>query len=148
MNIASNTALFSLLGTTYGGNGTTTFALPNLQGSTILHASNAYPLGAKGGSSTKQLTVANLPAHTHVVTPGIKANTAAGTTNTPVGAYPASTGKADPEYNAAANTALAADSVTQATVSTEGGSQPLGNMQPYLAVNFIIALYGVFPPRS
>ncbi len=148
MSIAQNTALFSVLGTTYGGDGRTTFSLPNLQGNTLLHANDDYPLGTESGSATKQLTVANLPAHTHVVTAGIKANTASGTTNTPVGSYPANTGARDPEYNATANTAMAADSVTQATVSIQGGSQPFSNMQPYLAVNFIIALQGIYPSRG
>ena len=142
--INQNTALFSLLGTTYGGDGKTNFALPDLRDSTVIHPSNKYELGKKGGEPYKQLMVNNLPVHTHPTTTTIKADLGRNNTNNPVGAFPS-----DSNYFAdTSNGTMAADSVTGVTVSTEGGNQPLNNMQPYLAVNFIIALVGKFPPRS
>jgi microcystin-dependent protein len=147
LNINQNTALFSILGTNYGGDGRTTFGLPDLRDRTALHTSNQFPLGTKAGNATKQLLANNLPAHTHTASATIKANTAGGNNVNPVGLYLANTGKGDPEFASSSNGTMAADSVLGVTVSTEGGSQPVNNMQPYLAVNFIIALTGVYPPR-
>jgi microcystin-dependent protein len=144
-----NTALFSIIGTTYGGDGLNTFALPNLQGRTVIHQNPlSYPWGMMGGSDTKQLTVNNIPAHAHTVTTVIKASAASGNTNNPVGAYPANTGARDPEYATSSDTEMAHDSVSEINVSTVGGGQPLSNMQPYLAVNFIIAIVGIYPIKE
>ena len=146
--ISQNTALFSLLGTNYGGDGKTTFGLPNLMGRTPIHPSDQYDLGKAGGSVIKQLTLSNLPAHTHVTTATIKANTGAGGTNNPVGAYPAYTDRLDPEFAKTSNGVMAADTLTGVRVQPNGNGAAFSNMQPYLAVNFIIALRGEFPQRS
>lgn len=133
--IAQNQALFSILGTTYGGNGVTTFALPNLQGSVPLHFGNGFNLGQVGGSANVTLN-SNQAGHAHPV----KA-TATATTNTAAGNFPAAS--ASNIYGAPADTTMNAGIVSQA-----GGSQPHPNMQPYLVVNFVIALVGVFPSRN
>jgi microcystin-dependent protein len=138
--IAQNTALFSLLGTTYGGNGQTTFALPDLRGRLPVHIGGGLTIGQAGGSETVTLTATNLPAHTHV------ANAAsAGTTLGPAGHYWA----ADPGENVAPY-AAAPDSkvMSGAAIGAQGGSQPHENMQPFLAVTFIMALEGIYPSRS
>jgi microcystin-dependent protein len=133
--IAQNQALFSILGTTYGGNGVTTFALPNLQGSVPLHFGNNFNLGQVGGSASVTLT-SNQAGHSHPV----KA-TATATTNTAAGNFPAVS--ASNIYGSPADTTMNAGIVSQA-----GGSQPHSNLQPYLVVNFVIALVGVFPSRN
>ena len=136
--INQNQALFSLLGTTYGGNGQTNFALPNLQGRVPLHVGNGHGLGDNGGESSHTLNVSELPGHGH----SLAASSAA--TNgmaTPNGNY---LGGGNNAYHTAQNlTALNA-----ATVSTMGGSQPHENMAPYLVLNFCIALQGIFPSRN
>lgn len=133
--INQNQALFSLLGTTYGGNGVTTFALPNLQGSVPVHMGNGFAEGQVGGSQTVTLT-SNQVGHAHPV----KA-TATATTNTAAGNFPAAA--AGNIYGASPDTTL-----NPAAVSSVGGSQPHTNLQPYLVVNFVIALQGVFPSRN
>ncbi|HEY1806683.1 MAG TPA: tail fiber protein [Terracidiphilus sp.] len=134
--INQNQALFSLLGTTYGGNGINTFQLPNLQGSVAIMVGPGFVLGQVGGEPNVTLTTAQLPSHTH----GGKATTANANSATAIGNFPA-TGSADPYSTAAANTQLG-------TGTTAGSSQPHDNMQPYLAVTFCIALQGIFPSRS
>jgi microcystin-dependent protein len=138
--IAQNTALFSLLGTTYGGNGQTTFALPDLRGRLPVHIGGGLTIGQAGGSETVILTTTNLPAHTHT------ANAAsAATTLSPAGQYWA----ADPGANVAPYAAAPDGSVMSGTaIGAQGGSQPHANMQPFLAVTFIIALEGIYPSRS
>ena len=133
--ISQNQALFSILGTTYGGNGVTTFALPNLQGAVPLHFSSSYSLGQVGGSENVTLN-SNQAGHTHLV----KA-TATATTNTAAGNFPAAS--ASNIYGSPADTTMNPGIVSQA-----GGSQPHTNLQPYLVVNFVIALVGVFPSRN
>lgn len=151
LSIAQNTALFSVLGTTYGGDGKTTFALPNLQGKTPIHwgQSNygtSVDLGETGGTEEVTVTVENLPAHTHTTTTSLKSNVNGGTQTSPVNGYPANTGGRDPEYNNTANTVMGAK--PNVTVLPAGQNLAMINMQPYLAVNFIIALEGIYPPRS
>lgn len=131
------TALFSLLGTMYGGDGVTTFALPNLQGRGPVHAGNGYSQGQAGGEVSVTLTVAEMSNHTHrPVGVSTVANRIMPTGHTWADS------PANP-YGATAATAMNAGSVTQA-----GESQPHNNMAPYLVVNFIIALNGIFPTRS
>ena len=138
--IAQNTALFSLLGTTYGGNGQTTFALPDLRGRLPVHIGGGLTIGQAGGSETVILTTTNLPAHTHTAN---AASTA--TTLSPVGQYWA----ADPGANVAPYAAAPDGRVMSGTaIGAQGGSQPHANMQPFLAVTFIIALEGIYPSRS
>lgn len=139
LQIAQNQALFSLLGTTYGGNGVTTFGLPNLQGRTPLHfgqgpgLSNRV-LGQTGGIENVTLLTTQIPAHTHTVS----ANTAAPTLGTPAGNL-----WAQGNYSASGGSAMAAGDVGNA-----GGNQPHPNLSPYLVVNFCIALSGIFPSRN
>ena len=143
--IAQNTALFSLLGTVYGGNGVTTFGLPNLQGSAPLHVGSGqgpglspYALGETGGEVAVTLTAAQLPVHTHT------ANAAtAGGSDSPSGSVWASGIRGrSPAYT----TALGSDvPMSASAMGTSGGGQPHNNMPPYLTLNFIIALTGIFP---
>lgn len=143
--IATNQALFSLLGTTYGGNGVTTFALPDLRGRVPMHYGQGpglsnYTQGETGGSETNTLTINQMPAHNHT----INAVTTDGNQNDPSGSFPANTKLLDKEYsNAAPNTTM-----NPAMVGISGASQPVNNMQPYLTVTYIIALQGIFPPQN
>lgn len=154
--LSQNTALFSLLGTTYGGDGKTTFALPDLQGAVAIHHGQGpglslYELGQRGGQETITLTTANMPAHSHPGQAGGQtasltqpAATQAGTSNNPEDRVPANAGS-DLRYAPTANATMAAyDLSTQAV----GGDQPFSVMQPFLVLNYCIALQGVFPPRS
>lgn len=148
--ISQNTALFSLLGTQYGGNGTSTFALPNLQGCIPNHAGQGpglsqYVQGQTGGSATVTLTTNTIPAHTHTV-PVTSVN---GQVNTPttaniVGALGGGRGGGG---GSAYGTTTLANMATQAG-NTAGGSQPHNNMAPYVALNYCIALQGIFPSRN
>lgn len=146
LSIQQNTALFSLLGTTYGGNGTTTFALPDLRGRAPLHAGNsAGPglteriLGVPGGTQSNTITISQMPSHNHTV----NAVVADGNQNSPEASYPANTKILDKEYSSAAPSAI----MNPGMIGNSGGNQPVDNMQPYLPVTFIIALNGIFPSR-
>ncbi len=135
--INQNQALFSLLGTTYGGNGTTTFQLPNLQSRVPMHMSSEHPIGEVGGTESVTLTSAQIAAHGHQVSqPASKDEE---TTNRPDGAYFTEGGA----YAGSANTTLGGT-----TTSSVGGSQAHENRQPFLALNWVIALVGVFPSRN
>jgi microcystin-dependent protein len=145
--ISQNTALFSLLGTFYGGNGSTTFALPDLRGRAPIHQGQGpglseHYLGEMSGSNTVTLDITQLPAHNHTVN-AVSAN---GNQNEP--SYynlPANTLSTDKEYSDA-TTNITRMNATM--ISVAGGSQPMNNIQPYITVTYIIALQGVFPPRS
>lgn len=146
LSIAQNTALFSILGTTYGGNGQTTFALPDLRGRVPLHHGqgpglSSYSLGQQAGSETETLTTNQMPAHQHSFT--IVANNAEGGQTKAAGRY---LGKSDAAIYAPTtdNTAMGA----QPPTSIVGGNQPFEIVQPYLCVSFIIALEGIFPSRN
>ena len=135
LQINQNQALFSILGTTYGGNGQTTFGLPNLQGCSPIHVGNGFTLGEKAGETAHTLTLQELAAHNHILQ-GTAANG-----DTPI---PTTLANANNLYSTAApNTALTAGSI-----GNTGGSQPHDNMSPYLVLNFIIALQGIFPSRN
>ncbi len=154
INIASNTAAFSILGTTYGGNGTTTFGLPNLQGKTVIGAGSgpglsSYSLGQNGGIESLTLNTSQMPAHSHPV--AVTSTFAAG---------------AEATTNVATNNVFGADKTgdiipftvnpdTQlkpysGTINTapNGGNQPISISNPYLSLNYIICLYGVYPARN
>jgi microcystin-dependent protein len=136
--INQNQALFSLLGTTYGGNGIQTFALPNLQGATGLHWGGNYSLGQVGGESAHQLSSAEMPTHTHTV----HADSGAATVVSPAGAVWAASSPGS-QYAAAGDTTM-----SSGAVGTAGSSQPHPNLPPYLVLNVIIALQGIFPSRN
>jgi len=153
--ISQNTALFSLLGTTYGGNGQTTFALPDLRGRVPVGAGqgpglSSYNLGQVGGSETVTLTLNQMPMHAHTFT--VSASNVKATVSTPAAsnslAAPYDTVNLSPiaGYNTTApNTAL---NVGPNTTGIAGGSTPTPIMQPYLGLNYIIALEGIYPSRS
>jgi microcystin-dependent protein len=142
--IAQNTALFALLGTTYGGNGQTTFALPNLQGRVPIHQGQGpglsiYNLGQTGGAETVTLVSAELPTHTH----SVKASSSA-----------AASGIATNNFLAVARSNIyapiggTAQQMSVTAIAATGGNQPHENRQPCLAVNYCIALQGIFPSRN
>jgi microcystin-dependent protein len=141
--IPQNTALFALLGTTYGGNGQTNFALPNLQGRVPLHPGqgpglNPYNLGQQGGQATVTLLTSQIPAHSHQPrASGASANSG----------NPASRALAAANQNIYGPLPSLSVPMAAQAVAIAGGSQPHNNLQPYLVVNFIIALQGIFPPR-
>ena len=145
MPISQNTALFSLLGTTYGGDGRSTFALPNLQGRAVMHPGQGpglslRDLGETGGAETVTLLQSEIPAHTHA----LMASNEIGEDRKAVGeAMARSTGGALYGPASGAPVALAPNAVAPA-----GGGLPHNNLMPYLTLNFCIALQGVFPPRS
>ena len=129
-------ALFSLLGTTYGGNGQTNFALPDLRGRAPMHVGGAYPQGQLGGEQAHTLSSAELPQHSHAVTAGGTASTAA-----PAGARWAAS--VQPVFGSTPTVAMA-----PSAVSSAGSSQAHDNMPPYLVINFCIAAAGIFPSRN
>jgi microcystin-dependent protein len=139
MAISQNQALFSLLGTTYGGNGQTTFALPNLQGRIPLHTGNGTTLGQMTGEENHTLITPEMPVHNHFAS-GSGAN---GNAPVPTGALLAA--ETTPMY-ATTNPNPAA--LLDGTIAQAGGSQPHSNMMPFLTLNFCIALAGIFPARN
>lgn len=136
--INQNQALFSILGTTYGGDGRTTFGLPNLQGRMPVHTGNGITLGELGGETAHTLNISELPAHNHIPV--------GSTTNPPT--VPAATGNLWSADNAKPFAASANVSMNPACITPSGGSQPHENMSPYLVLNFIIALQGIFPSQN
>ena len=151
LSIAQNTALFSLLGTTFGGNGQTTFALPDLRGRVPIHPGqgpglSSYSLGQQAGTESITLTQNNLPPHSHILNAnaGGKANIANPTGNfLGVGNVPSS-GENINMYN----TAAGANALNPGSITGGGNSNPFSIIQPYLCVNFIICLEGIFPSRN
>jgi microcystin-dependent protein len=138
MPINQNQALFSLLGTTYGGNGQTTFALPNLQGRTPVHFGNGRVLGEQAGTEAHAVALSELPTHTHALSAiTVDATSRSLTGNLPAYAH-------DEIYSA---TAPQVSTAAPAAVGNAGGSQAHTNMQPYLTLNFCIALQGIFPSQ-
>jgi microcystin-dependent protein len=134
--INQNQALFSILGTTYGGDGMRTFGLPNLQGRCPMHVGNGIVLGEMGGETAHTLNISELPAHTHVPVGSSAAPTvpgAGGSLWSQIQTY----------YNSTPNTAM-----NPACITAVGGNQPHENMSPYLVLNFVIALQGIFPSQN
>jgi microcystin-dependent protein len=140
--INQNTALFSLLGTTFGGDGINNFALPDLRGRTIVHSNDqtGYPLGSPGGVESVTLNLSQMAAHSHA--PGC--NNGAGNTAEPANNVWAVTNGENLYQTGANPTGTMANGV----IGLTGGGQPHSNIQPYLVINFIIALQGVFPSRN
>jgi microcystin-dependent protein len=136
LSISENETLFQLIGTTYGGDGESTFALPDLRGRLPLHQGNGFVLAETGGVEEVTLTAQQIPVHTHP----LLANTTAGTANNPTNRVLAASPTLDMYREATPTVAMAAKAVGPA-----GGSQPHTNFQPYLCVDFIISLFGIFP---
>jgi len=135
--INQNQALFSLLGTTYGGNGQTTFQLPDLRGRVPIHMGSGHSLGEKAGASAVTVNIQQLPTHIHQMN-AVAANSTSGS---PSGNY---LGEFNNGYTAPVNLTT----LSPASVTSVGGSQPHNNMMPYLVLNFIIALQGIFPSQT
>lgn len=135
--ISENETLFQLIGTTYGGDGETTFALPDLRGRVPVHQGNAYTLAQTGGAETVTLTPPQMPAHSHP----LLASAAAATHSAPGNALLAATGTVNSYGSGPPNQAMTAGALT----TQAGSSQPHDNMAPYLAVSYIISLFGIFP---
>lgn len=150
LNISQNTALYSILGTTYGGNGRTTLGLPDLQGRAPMHAGSGTglsrrTLGEKGGAETQTFTEAHMPSHTHseVAVPQNRRTSSGSTipTNHALGLI-------DDSQDIYGDPNDLVDMASTSITSTGGGSGSRSNMQPFLAVNYIIALEGIFPNRG
>ncbi|MES2649670.1 MAG: tail fiber protein [Bacteroidota bacterium] len=145
LSIAQNTALFSLLGTTYGGNGQTTFGLPDLRGRVPINMGQGpglsnKNLGEMSGTEDVTLLPTQMPQHNHA----LNAVSQAGDISIPTNAFLANTGSLDKEYRATGTQTA----MNVAAIGNTGGSQPHSNMQPYLVVNFYIAIEGLFPSRN
>ncbi len=134
--INQNQALFALLGTTFGGDGEVNFALPDLRGRMPIHVGNGHTLGERGGAEAHTLTTVEIPTHTH----SVRAGTAAGSSSTPGGNGLAVSAEGIRQYGDTYDQTMASSSI-----GSTGGSQPHNNMPPFLALNYIIALQGVFP---
>jgi microcystin-dependent protein len=145
--LSQNTALFSLLGTTYGGDGKSNFALPNLQGSAPMHPGQGpglslHDLGETGGSDTVTLLESEIPSHSH----SIMTFTGQATSATPAPNVGLSRARGFNAYSTTTNASLT--QLSDNTVAPAGGDQPHNNLMPYLTLNFCIALQGVYPPRT
>jgi microcystin-dependent protein len=136
--ISENETLFQLIGTTYGGDGVTTFALPDLRGRLPLHQGNGFVIGQAAGAEDVTLTVNQMPAHSH---PAV-ATTNQGTQGNPGGNVLSNSQGAKPYIEDAPTGNLSPQSV-----SPVGGSQPHSNLQPFICINYIISLFGLFPQR-
>jgi microcystin-dependent protein len=137
--ISENETLFNLIGTTYGGDGQSTFALPDLRGRVPIHFGSGSVLAETGGVETVTLTASQIPAHSHA----LLASTDPANSLNPQNSVLATTATATPYISIAPNSALSPQSV-----SSTGGSQPHNNFQPYLCVDFIISLFGIFPSQT
>ena len=141
LSIQQNTALFSLLGTMYGGNGSTTFALPNLQGRTPVHRGGNYSQGEIEGEENVTITLATMAMHQHT----FFGTSAAASAKPPAGHTLTKDSIAGDNFYALDTTPLALDPVS---IGTAGGGQSHSNMQPFLVMNYCIAIYGIFPSRN
>jgi microcystin-dependent protein len=144
--LSQNTALFSLLGTTYGGDGKSNFALPNMQGNAPMHPGQGpglslHDLGETGGSDTVSLLESEIPSHSHNLMAAV--NPATARLPSPAVGLARSSGASAYE-----STVTGLKSLADATIAPAGGDQPHNNLQPYLTLNFCIALQGVYPPRT
>lgn len=148
LSIDQHQALFSLLGTYYGGDGRSTFGLPDLRGRVPIHSADGdagpglsrYQLGQRGGAEAVTLTANEMPSHNHVTSTKASSTTRGNVSPTPEGAY-----WGGGSYTTTSNVTMASDAVA---AGNSGGGQSHTNIQPYIGINFIISLEGVFPPRS
>jgi len=153
LSIQQNAALFSLLGTQYGGNGIQTFALPDLRGRSVVGQSNTFSMGEIFGSTTATMLTTNMPSHTHTASGNIAGNSGSGAVADPTGAYPAGLtagrGATATLYAAAPGSGqLLGAGSPQMTVNLAGSGQPFSVQNPYLAVTATITLQGIFPSRN
>ncbi|MBK8816388.1 MAG: phage tail protein [Methylococcaceae bacterium] len=139
LSISENEVLFNLIGTTYGGDGESTFAVPDLRGRIPIHQGNNFILAETGGVEEVTLTVSQIPAHSHP----LLGSTSSGTVTNPSNAFLASSTVVSLYAAETANAAMATNAI-----GSVGGSQPHTNFQPYLCVSFIISLFGIFPSPS
>ncbi len=153
LSIASNTALFSLVGTTYGGNGTTTFALPDFRGRVAVGTGNGpglspRTLGEVAGTEGVTLLTSNMPAHNHPATATVQVGVTNVTANSddPDGSLLTTTGAAF--YATGAGSGHLGGVTANVTTGIVGSNQPVSTMQPYLVMNYVICLYGIFPSRN
>jgi microcystin-dependent protein len=154
LSIAQNTALFSILGTTYGGDGRQTFALPDLRGRVPLSSGQGpglsnYSLGQMGGAETETITTNQMPAHTHGlnINAQVQVSTQAASTDEPGGSFLTTTGNNFYAGSGTAGQNLGGVSASGATTPA-GGNAPISLLQPYTTINYIICLYGIFPSRN
>lgn len=154
MSISANTALFSIIGTMYGGDGKTTFALPDLRGRAPIGIGQGpglsnYVQGQLGGNETNTLNTSNIPSHNHPVTGSVQlpVNGEVANSDSPEGGYPALS--STPVYNHSAGAGQFAGTLNvNLSTSAVGASQPVNNLMPYLAMNYIICLEGIYPSRD
>ncbi len=143
--ISDNDVLFNLIGTTYGGDGQSTFALPDLRGRVPVHAGTSsgtsFVLGQAGGSETVTLTAAQVPQHSHA----LLGSAASATTTSPAGAVPATLAEVT---TFAYGTDAPLTTLAPQTIGAAGGNQPHDNLQPFLCINYVISLFGIFPSPS
>jgi microcystin-dependent protein len=137
--ISGNEPLFQLIGTTYGGDGQSTFALPETRGRIPIHQGNGFVLAQNGGAEAVTLTTQQIPAHNHAAAGAA----VTGDQTSATGALPANSVTVTPYLNTAPDAAFGA-----AAIAPAGGSQPHTNLQPYLCMNYIISLFGIFPPQN
>jgi microcystin-dependent protein len=143
--ISENETLFNLIGTTYGGDGQETFALPNLQSRVPIHVGSGFQLGQQAGTEEVTLTTTQLPSHNHLML----ANSPASQNNPSTAALASEGGTGAGQVSLYGNpTTPTIQSIAPNTLGTAGGSQPHDNMIPFLVVNFIISLFGIFPSQS
>jgi microcystin-dependent protein len=150
--ISEYDTLYALIGTTYGGDGQTTFALPDFRGRIPVHQGQGPGLshkqmGEQGGTETVTLGLTQLPIHTHALGVATSAVSQVGNSLSPTAKHWSRLG-GERGYGDTANVALATDAITAPVLAGQGGSQPHNNLVPYLCVNFIISLFGIFPSQS
>ena len=147
MPISENDTLFNLIGTTYGGDGQSTFALPDLQGRVPVHqgtfAGNSFTIGEKTGVESVTLTTQQMPTHNHALQA-----TSANPVLSPANAIPAVVGGNQVGATVYGPSSGAGSTLHQNTIQSSGGSQPHDNVQPFLCINFIISMFGVFPSQT
>jgi len=144
--INQNQSLFSLVGTTYGGDGRTSFGLPDFRGRVSMHVGTGHNLGQKAGVETVPISEAQMPSHTHGFNPDIKLSGQEGTSNNPEGRVWAQV-EDENAYSSSSNVEMATDAINT-TAASVGAGQGHGNLMPYLVINYIIAIQGLFPPRN
>jgi len=149
LSIAAYDVLFNLIGTTYGGDGINTFALPDLRGRAPIHQGAGYYMGQMAGTETVTLTTNQIPAHSHAGSLTYGVNHQGGNADTPVGNVPAVNPARGNEYSTVTNATLGTANFTATPNTTaSGNSQPHENMKPFLVLNYIISLYGIYPSQQ